>query len=657
MKSSIEQNMEILNVSLKEKADQDKNFLIDQITRFLKSETDFGTPLETDRDKINKAVENNNFTEALQNLEILREQKTGIKLIKIDGTNSNTPILIRDGRNNPHQNRILDTEGFEMQYLNVIRAAIEVVEIENKAELKDQLMKEAVKFINSFHKNNQGKSQEEISVNVKNKISNIMDFLEKNGIDEPYQKINIAKDFQNFNDEHFNIATLSEIIDHKGKKHTIVEAEVALKGITEEQKTEYTNRDHQKWFTKMPLWEQELVNRYVDKITEGNYVISTQLRQIVGMKNAFEKITAISDTDNKDFEILHSSKHAGTLASISRDNGSRQRITDLNAKQAQEWMGKDYVLHTNTLNSGSIKVNIPEQDAKIVLLTNRAMSNVGGIHTNTAFNKFRIFAPLNNLQGTKDLLNNLADNLPKEKEFEEIKAHLKPVGLFARLFNNKRKNDFGKLLNQVKETHNLSPNAIEILEIASDLRKNVEKADVFFLRRNDKNNISADISKKMNYLNNKILNSKDQILGLVPKSEVLTMCASGKDRTGLAEHDQTSWAIANKLKIDIKNIDQQILKSGHTAGQAGGVYSGGATIGCYGTLKVTSEGFPMDRRKILQPIMEVTAANNKIKALKTNKVINETQEQLIAQEMPNMYKNEAYLMIPIKIAAIAYIVN
>lgn len=68
-----------------------------------------------------------------------------------------------------------------------------------------------------------------------------------------------------------------------------------MKGITEEQKMEYTNRNNEKWFTKMPTWEQKLVDRYVEKITSGNHVIPTQLQQIVGMKNAFEKITAIAD--------------------------------------------------------------------------------------------------------------------------------------------------------------------------------------------------------------------------------------------------------------------------------------------------------------------------------------------------------------------------
>ncbi|KJV79304.1 MULTISPECIES: hypothetical protein [spotted fever group] len=51
------------------------------------------------------------------------------------------------------------------------------------------------------------------------------------------------------------------------------------------------------------------------------------------MKNAFEKIEAITDKDGKNFETLLTSKHAGTLASISNDIDSRQKITDLNARE------------------------------------------------------------------------------------------------------------------------------------------------------------------------------------------------------------------------------------------------------------------------------------------------------------------------------------
>ncbi len=631
-----------MSLSLKEKANKDKEFLINQTNEFLKSENNFSEPLETSRDKINEAVKKGNFSEALQNLEIFREQKTGIDLIIVDSRDGNTPILIRDSRNNTSESRILGTEGFEMQYLNVIRAAIEIADIENKPELKDQLKDQAANFINNFHEKNKEQPQETISINVKNKINNVITFLEKSGIEKPHKKINVAKDFQNFNDQHFNIVTLSKIKDTKGKNHTVIEAEVALKGITEEQKMEYKNRDNKKWFTKMPTWEQKLVNRYVEKITNGNHVIPTQLRQIVGMKNAFEKITGIADPNSESFEILHNSKHAGTLASIARDDDSKQKITDLNAKQAQEWIGKAHILHANTLNSGSELVKKLDKDAAIVVSTKTAINYVGGFYTNTAFNKFRKIASFSNLTGVKERLNDLADSLPQDKIFQNIKTHLRPSSKINKLLGIKPKSNFKELLHEAQKIYKFSPGTIETLTIAADLKKDIDKSNVIFFRGDDKDNISADISKKLNYLNNRILNSKDPILEKALKHETLTMCASGKDRTGLAEHDQSAGVIASKLNMNIEDIDKQLLKAGHTAGQAGGIHAGGATIGCYGTLPVTSQGFPEYRKEVLQPIMEPTAPNNKIKLLKKNQIINEKKEQKIALETPNMLKDEKY---------------
>lgn len=632
--------------SLKKQADDNKEFLLAQTQEYLKN-PDSIKPLGTDRDKIKEAIEKGRFSEALQGLEILREAKIGITLTKISaGENGESPIIIRDARN-AEDPRELGTEGYEMQYLNAVRAAVDIAKIEGKPELEEQLKNEAVTFIENFNKKNKNNSQEEISVNVKNKINDIAIVLETNGIKQVHKKLNVAKDFQNLNDEHCNIVTVSNIKDSQGKEHAVIEAEVALKGLTNEQKAEYekiktTNKP--KWFTKMDNWEGKLVEQYAPKITTGNHVISTQLRQIVGMKNAFEKITAIAN-DNGELDVIHTSKHAGTLASISHDKNSRQEITNLNAKQAQEWMGKDHILHTNTLNSGPANIPFPSVhiDIDIVKNTNLAMQAVGGKNTNTAFNKFRKIAAFNNFNGAKDQLKDIANNLPKEGNFESIATHLKPRGRLERFFGiNKPVGDLTGLLDIAKKTHNLSPETRKILEDAADLRKVIEKADVVFARGADKENISVDISRKLNYLSHQISNSEDFVFRKVPKYEILTMCASGKDRTGLAEHDQSSSAVAAKLGIQVTEVDKQLLKTGHTAGQAGGVYAGGATVGCYGTLQVTGEGFPASRKESLQSIIEVTGANNKIKKLKKGEIINEKEEQKKATEIPNMYRDEGY---------------
>ncbi|AJG33687.1 hypothetical protein RRR_00365 [Rickettsia rickettsii str. R] len=62
------------------------------------------------------------------------------------------------------------------------------------------------------------------------------------------------------------IVTLSKVINDEGKEHIVVEAEVAFKGLTEEQKQEYQNRDGKNWYNVMPECERKLVDQYTDTI-------------------------------------------------------------------------------------------------------------------------------------------------------------------------------------------------------------------------------------------------------------------------------------------------------------------------------------------------------------------------------------------------------
>ena len=71
--------------------------------------------------------------------------------------------------------------------------------------------------------------------------------------------------------------------------------------------------------------------------------------------------------------------------------------------------------------------------------------------------------------------------------------------------------------------------------------------------------------------------------------------------------------------MNVKDVDGQLLKSGHTAQQAGGIYAGGATVGCMGTKSENKAGIPESRKEALTAIVEVTASSNKIKGKSTLK--------------------------------------
>lgn len=570
--------------------------------------------IEEYRNDATKLIEGGNFTKAMQTLEKLRDAKTGIVLHETE--KDGVPVIIRDARN-AKQPAHRSTEAFEMQYLNVIRAAMDIVEIEGKGYLKEELQGMAKEFIKDFSEEDMT-SQKDYSSSLKEKTSKIGELLQDHEIEGSYKKLDVAKDFQNFNDKHANIVTISSIKNReKGETHTVVEAEVAMKSLTETQKEDYADIDKHaqepSWYDAMPSWEQALCKQYAPIILEGKHVIPTQLRQIAGMKNAFEKTTAI--LENNKLEVLHSSKHAGTLASFSKHKESIQEITDNNAKQAQEWVGQDVKLHCNTFNSGPLGAG---KDPKIVKRTKKAMKNIGGKETNTAFNGFRYLGLANDLRGVKDTLKESKQTFSDDKEFKKIKSHIQPRGFFGRLF---RTGNTEKEIERLQKAGKLNDKSAGILRNAIDLRRSVEKADSI-LRFGDGENSSLATSTKLNNLA-KELNALDAPspppIGMtrVPtKEEILNMCASGKDRTGLAEHDQSAQAISNKTGVSVKDIDGQLLASGHTAQQAGGINSGGATIGCFGTKSENKAGLPKSRKKDLIAIVEVSAQSNKVKKSK-----------------------------------------
>lgn len=409
---SLEPEVQNQDNAIYSKFQKDKEAVLDITTKYLKSNSELDGTINFEniqnnlRKAADQAITDGDFTAGLKKLEALRDAKTNILSYVENGT------LIRDARN-AKDPRVLSSEAFEMQYLNAIRAAIDLVEQdpqfigeENKKK-KDNAIEAITSNVASamtaIQKSNL--DQKQYAKNLKKEITKLGSLLEKQGIKKSFKKLNIAKDFQNFKDEHKNIVTISSIVDKNGIPRNVVEAEVAFKALTADQKKDYQAiidaKDTPKWFQKLKPWEQKLVEEAAPKIIAGTHVIPTQLRQIVGMKNAFEKITAVMN-DQK-LEVLHTSKHAGTLTSLAKDKKSRQDITNGNAKQAQAWIGSEKQIHCNTLNS----LHGAGNDHEIVTRTANAMKAVGGNETNTAFNQFRYLGRSHDFSGVQNVLEGL----------------------------------------------------------------------------------------------------------------------------------------------------------------------------------------------------------------------------------------------------------
>jgi hypothetical protein len=564
---------------------------------------------------------------AMKALERARDAKCGIKTEVIPVENGPS-ILVRDASVGD-KDLVRGVEATEIQFLNLIRAGLEVADIEKlPRETKIQLLQQAQVFMTSLG------NRDDFSTNLDERIpqekalakefdeaveTRVYSVLRGAGVPNVENKVDIAKDFQNLKTEHYNIATISQVPVGVGKTKPAIVVEVGQRSLTDDQKAEYAKiskpneKDRPAWFNAMPWWEQELCKRNVEAITDGKHTIGTQLWQLVGMKNTFEKVT-LAEGDGADLVEIHAKKHAGTLASISEDKGSRQGIFSQNLGQFQEWIGEGVTPVINTLNSAGMMGR--SHDPEIIKQHSAGLVGGNGEYVNTAFNLARVSSGANKLAGLEPLLADIsaclkttvereqlaATNPLQKANFDTVIANLapKPVSFFGRVVRAimhpqeaiiRATENVDYAIDMLQKQHAISDSEADILRNAIDLRKGSDASkDAVFLRR--EGNASLDTATALGFVIGQINSARSngglEALSGIPKRDVMTACASGKDRTGEELEIETTKAVAAHYekrghRPDIAKISESLVASGHTAQQAGGVFSCGSAAGCFGT--------------------------------------------------------------------------
>jgi hypothetical protein len=357
-----------------------------------------------------------NLSAAIKELAEIRELRTGIKIHEIPAENGLPAIRIRDARacKKPYERGY---ESYEMSMLNALSTAFDIIdsgELARGKEIKEQLNQLAIDFIEENNDLSQitpslnSEQKAEASKRLERKIKEVALVLKQNGVKKPFKDLNEGKDYQNFNYEQAEIVTIAELEFNLGsdkKKETVIEAEVGLRGLYEDQKNEYQKiinakntrnyNDVPEWFKVLSKNEKRFVEKYAEKIIQGKHVHPTQLRRIAGIKNAFEKITAIYEDDK--VNELHGSLHAGTLGSVSKDKGASEKIAQQNFNQAKKFVDQKHILHPNTFNTKALPLPLAaiRNDNKFIKLTksssepSKKPKDPRKFYTNTAFNAFR----------------------------------------------------------------------------------------------------------------------------------------------------------------------------------------------------------------------------------------------------------------------------
>ena len=69
------------------------------------------------------------------------------------------------------------------------------------------------------------------------------------------------------------------------------------------------------WYNNMPPYKQDLLREVAADVATGNKIIPTQLlSDVPGIKNAYQKVTAVKGLDQTESTIISQTLHCGTPA-------------------------------------------------------------------------------------------------------------------------------------------------------------------------------------------------------------------------------------------------------------------------------------------------------------------------------------------------------
>ena len=307
-------------------------------------------------------VANGNLTAAIERLDEIKDNKIGIVWHESTDLGNGTKALVRDARNVSTDPAVLKQEAGEkyaMQLLNEVRGGLDLIDKsdlsqEAKDNAKEKLMYIAQNGMVDIDKLN------DKSIKVFN--TQMVSALESAGMEDASDKLNFAKEVSNFKDEHRHIVTLTVAEDKEGARHTVAEAEIMLNGLTETQKQQYIvianapegRESGVPWFDNMPKYKQDLLRDSAMDIASGNKIIPTQLLgDLVGIRNAYQKVTTIKGPEKQTSKILSQTLHCGAPGTKNKviTDEQKQSIVTENVKQLQSFAAPGTKVNLNILNS------------------------------------------------------------------------------------------------------------------------------------------------------------------------------------------------------------------------------------------------------------------------------------------------------------------
>ncbi|MFN7037982.1 MAG: hypothetical protein ACK4OM_00215 [Alphaproteobacteria bacterium] len=576
------------------------------------------------KESINSALRSEGYIDhnkIIHELHILRDLQNGIKIYEKDSN------LIRDTRDTREKtsDKFSTKIAYQIQFLNMVRSAQilmaeYVVEDKKEDEIKAKLKEMAKHFYENIEKIDNEKEQQKFLLEHNNilieNVAKTLDIPQK----QLRKEIQLTMDYANFEDNHYNLSTISKI---EGKTSEIegkivVQSDVAIVGTTEEQKGYYQSLFYHKsqsgnfselenelkndkdnkfpeFFKNLSSTEQRLVYRNIDDLYYGRKVHNTQLRNIPGVKNAYNYSVAIWDGTNLQEKL--SELRIGTVYCTNECKDS-EKISASSLKQLKEATGKKIIHFTSLVTPfvPNIKFRVFNKPIKVLShietdvfnAAKAATSATNDLHSNVALNNMRRLVS-NHYEGLEIIIPQIAVDLaPRHEGIQDYLNSGKGYEKAIQQLESKLSDKEAKIYIDDKE---FIENLIQLKKLILSY-KGLERDEHKGLLE-----INTRASKIFTHISEK---------GLIN----LISCKSGKDRTGMQALLNSAKALETELGKSLEDISLDLTKTGHL--QIMSAKQGGRQ-GCFGILPGTGAAFPSKFRETRELFALESAKFNKDK--------------------------------------------
>lgn len=555
------------------------------------------------------------YSSLIESIDGLRDAKMGvIRTRKISSHQDGSTDIIRDARavTEPDTN---SPEAFVMYYVNLVRGAellidsyVSVKNVSPKEidELQTKIRRRSRELTALLISNDSAKINKEVVQGLTDELiddlSTVKTLDNARIFENPIKALNEAKELISLDDTHGHISTISLC-----GERVVVESDIMGLGTTDEINKQFVKiggskpdkRSEVEWYDNMHQPLKTLIKKYASKLASGNYVIPTQLSNIVGARNLYSKSTLIKGKDNK-LETIHQIVHCGAPVLLGKNQ--EREFSQLTMDQIADFVSADgnpeKTMFCSLNSSGG-----ESADKEIVTKVTENSTKSKFRYNILPVNIFRFWP----LSITKyENFNNILQDIGKVAEKSGynniasflIKGENRPWYYLGFKTSEKSKAALKEVANIVKTNPELGATLANAIETKYLMEHNGECRNTEIIARMS-NVIYSAFKGELKTLAE---NSNMQYSNI---AEPIVFCKSGKDRTGFVTEYSTVIAVCNHLGIrstqqkKILDVFKELAKSGHVQALAG---RQGGTVGCHGikgSTKYAIRGFLSPVRKFL----------------------------------------------------------